>query len=231
MTERPANPNTTVHVYFVLDRSGSMAAIRSDVIGGFNSFVEQQRSEPGRCLMTLIQFDGQDAHEVLWNARPLDQVPPLDESSFVPRASTPLFDAMGHAIADATIRREKLGGAGEPYEEVVFVTFTDGLENASREYNRTQIFDLIRKREALGWSFVYLGANQDAYEESERLGYSPGSVQNFLADARGTALAFRSTSGSISRRRRQIAQMLGYDRKNVFEGDKPADEDSRNRRG
>jgi Mg-chelatase subunit ChlD len=97
----------TVHAYFVLDRSGSMDAIRSDVIGGFNSFVEDQRAQPGRCLMTLVQFDGGDPHEVLESARPIEQVAPLSVSRFVPRGNTPLFDAIGHTIADATIRTEK----------------------------------------------------------------------------------------------------------------------------
>jgi Mg-chelatase subunit ChlD len=228
MNDTPATP--TVHVYFVLDRSGSMNDIRSDVIGGFNSFVEEQRAQPGRCLMTLIQFDGGDPHEVLESARPIEQVAPLSSSRFVPRGNTPLFDAMGHAIADATIRTEKLGAAGEPYEEIVFVTFTDGLENASREYTRTKIFELIRKRQESGWSFVYLGANQDAYAESEQLGYAPGSVQNFAADARGTRLAFSSTSGSLTRFRDKLGKRQASDRTNLFEGDKPADEDAKQRK-
>lgn len=227
MNDTPATP--TVHVYFVLDRSGSMNAIRSDVIGGFNGFVEEQRTQPGRCLMTLIQFDGGDPHEVLESARPIEQLAPLSSSRFVPRGNTPLFDAMGHAIADATIRTEKLGAAGEPYEEIVFVTFTDGMENASREYTRTQIFDLIRKRQEIGWSFIYLGANQDAYAESGQLGYARGSVQNFLANARGTDLAFTSTSRSLSRVRERAGKGQASDRANLFEGDKPADEDAKQR--
>jgi hypothetical protein len=206
-----------------------MNEIRSDVIGGFNSFVEDQRAQPGRCLMTLIQFDGGDPHEVLENARPIEQVAPLSASRFVPRGNTPLFDAMGHAIADATIRAEKLGAAGEPYEEIVFVTFTDGLENASREYTRAQIFELIRKRQGIGWSFVYLGANQDAYVESQQLGYASGSVQNFAADARGTRLAFSSTSSSFARFRQKIEEQQVCDRTDLFEGDKPADEDAKQR--
>jgi len=229
MNDTPSAPTASLHVYFVLDRSGSMASIQSDVIGGFNSFVEQHRGQPGRCLMTLIQFDGHDPHEVLEDARLIEQVGRLDKSRFVPRGNTPLFDAMGHAIADATIRTEKLGAAGEPGEEIVFVTFTDGLENASREYNRGQIFELIRKREQSGWSFIYLGANQDAYAESGQLGYSPGSVQNFVADKLGTSLAFRSTSESLYRMRRKMADGESVDRGDLFEGDKPADEDAKSR--
>ena len=229
MSDTPATQTAPVHVYFVLDRSGSMASIQSDVIGGFNSFVQQQRAQPGRCLMTLIQFDGQDPHEVLEDARPIEQVAPLNASRFVPRGNTPLFDAMGHAIADATIRAEKLGAAGEPHEEIVFVTFTDGLENASQEYNRSQIFDLIRKREQASWSFIYLGANQDAYAESGQLGYSRGSVQNFVADALGTRLAFSSTSRSLGRMRQKMAEGAPVDRSDLFEGDKSADADAKAR--
>src|SRR5262249_61637555 len=111
----------------------------------------------------------------------------------------PLSDAMGHAIADAAIRSEKLEASGEPREEIVFVTFTDGLENASQEYSRSKLFELIRKREQAGWSFMYLGANQDAYAESSQLGYARGSVQNFMADPRGTELAFGSASDAGAR--------------------------------
>lgn len=226
MKETPATPTAPVHVYFVLDRSGSMASIQSDVIGGFNSFVAQQRMQPGRCLMTLIQFDGQDPHEVLEDARPIEQVPALDARRFVPRGNTPLFDAMGHAIADAAIRSEKLEASGEPREEIVFVTFTDGLENASQEYSRSKLFELIRKREQAGWSFMYLGANQDAYAESSQLGYARGSVQNFMADARGTKLAFGSSSDAVRRLREAVRKGGEVDRGNLFEGDKPADADA-----
>jgi len=224
--ETPATSTAPVHVYFVLDRSGSMASIQSDVIGGFNSFVAQQRAQPGRCLMTLIQFDGQDPHEVLENARPIEQVPSLDARRFVPRGNTPLYDAMGHAIADAAIRTEKLEANGEPREEIVFVTFTDGLENASQEYSRSKVFELIRKREQAGWSFIYLGANQDAYAESGRMGYARGSTQNFMADELGTKLAFSSSSEAIRRMRQAVAKGGPVDRANLFGGDKPADEDA-----
>lgn len=218
-----------VHVFFLLDRSGSMSQIESDVIGGFNSFVDDQRREAGECQLTLIQFDSHDTHEVVFDAVPIGEVGPLDQSTFVPRGSTPLYDAMGHAIADATIRAEKRRNAGAPAEEILFVTFTDGLENSSREYGRDKVFALIRKREESGWTFAYLGANQDAYEEGAGIGVSLGSTQNFIADTRGTRLAFRSTSSSLRRMRQSVRSGQRLDQQRFYEGMKEADADARER--
>ncbi len=218
-----------VHVFFVLDRSGSMGQIESDVIGGFNSFVADQRREAGECLLTLIQFDSQDPREVVFDATNIGDVPPLDGSRFMPRGMTPLYDAMGHAIADATIRAEKRASAGEVPEEILFVTFTDGLENASCEYDREKVFELIRKREESGWTFAYLGANQDAYGESGGIGFSAGSTQNFVADTKGTRLAFSSTSSSLRRMRQGVRSGTRLSQQEFYEGQKDADDDARER--
>ena len=95
---------TNLHIYFVLDRSGSMESMTNDVVGGFNGFLTEQQSDGSDALMTLIQFDSNDPHEVLSDAVPIAEVRPLTRQSFVPRGGTPLYDAMGHAITDATIR-------------------------------------------------------------------------------------------------------------------------------
>ncbi len=225
------DPTSPVHVFFVLDRSGSMHAIRSDVIGGFNAFVAEQRKQPGECLMTLVLFDSRDPHEVVLDAQPLAEVPELDDSTFVPRATTPLYDAMGHVIADATNRAEKRAEAGEVAEEVIFVTFTDGLENASLEYDRKKVFALIQRGEQRGWTFVYLGANQDAYREGGEIGYRAGSTQGYTSDAEGTRMALGSVSASLTRRRSRIRDGQAFDPADFFEGDKPAEDDERNRDG
>ena len=217
------NDTPTVHLYFVLDRSGSMDAIRDDVVGGFNSFVGQQAAEPGECLMTLVQFDSQDPYEVLFDARPLLDVPPLTPGTFQPRGATPLYDAMGRSIADATIRAEQRAAAGEPDEEIVFVTFTDGLENASREYDRDKVFTAVKKREDRGWTFVFLGANQDSYAAGHALGYDPRSVQNFAATPDGTAAAFLSLDRSTKSMRRRLAARAPVDKGDFFEGRKEAE--------
>lgn len=218
-----------VHIYFVLDRSGSMGSMASDVIGGFNSFLSVQQADGPDAMMTLIQFDSQDSHEVLCEATPIAEVRALTPETFVPRGGTPLYDAMGHAIADATIRAEARKRAGEEAEEILFVTFTDGQENQSREYDRAKIFDLVKKREALGWTFAYLGANQDSYAEAQQVGHALANVQNYAADATGTKAAFSSLNKAVTGRREKIRKGERYDRSDLFEGDKEAEDDLRSR--
>ena len=227
MTTTPA---ATLHIYFLLDRSGSMEAIATDVIGGFNSFLTAQRADGPDAVVTLVQFDSQDPHEVLTEATPIGEVRDLTSRTFVPRGGTPLYDAMGHTIADATIRAEQRASADLDREEILFVTFTDGQENQSVEYTRDKIFELVKKREADGWTFAYLGANQDAYAEGGMIGYAAASTQNFAADSAGSALAFASLSTAVSNRRVKMRRGEHYDRTDLFEGDKAAEDDLAKRR-
>jgi hypothetical protein len=218
-----------LHIYFLLDRSGSMQSMADDVVGGFNGFLAAQQAEGHDAVLTLVQFDSQDPHEILVDARPIAEVGPLDRARFQPRGGTPLYDAIGHLIADATIRGEKTAIDGGAPEEVLFVTFTDGMENRSTEYTQKQVFGLISKRQELGWTFAYLGANQDSYAEGGKIGYSAGSVQNFAPDRVGTAAAFASLSPAVSRRRAAIRSGEAYDPRDLFEGDKGAEADLRER--
>ena len=217
---------TPVHLYFVLDHSGSMAAIRDDVIGGFNSFVDEQRKQPGECLVTLVQFDSQDPYEVLFDAVPLSELSALAHDNFQPRGNTPLYDAMGHSIANAAIRMEKRAAAGRGAEQILFVTMTDGQENASREYTKDKVFAAITARTESGWTFAYLGANQDAFAEGGAIGYAAGSTRGYNATAQGTAGAFaslsRATSGYRSRVSTGTAQGTDFyaDDENVSDADR-----------
>jgi Mg-chelatase subunit ChlD len=218
-----------LHVYFLLDRSGSMQSMATDVIGGFNSFMDSQQADGPDALFTLVQFDSADPHEVLADAIPIREMTRLDSTRFHPRGGTPLYDAMGRLIADATIRAEKMAQADQPAEEILFVTFTDGLENQSREYTQQKIFDLVKKREDKGWTFVFLGANQDSYAEGGQIGYSLANIQNFAPDAAGSTAAFSSLSSSVSRRRNAMRTGAHYDNRDLFEGDKEAEDDLRGR--
>lgn len=218
-----------LHIYFLLDRSGSMQSLASDVIGGFNGFLTSQQADGPDALFTLVQFDSQDPHEVLTDAVPISEMIPLDATRFQPRGGTPLYDAMGILIADATIRAEQKALEEGPGEEILFVTFTDGQENQSHEYTREKIFDLVKKREDKGWTFVFLGTNQDSYAEGGQIGYSASNIQNFAPTPPGTSAVYQSLSASVSRRRAAMRRGERYDNRDLFEGDKAAEDDLRGR--
>jgi Mg-chelatase subunit ChlD len=214
-----------VHIYVVLDRSGSMESIRSDIVGGFNSFIASQAALEGECRVTLVQFDTQDPREVIADALPLAEVRSLTEATFVPRGGTPLFDAIGATVADATIRAEQLAAGDHDDEDIVFVILTDGQENSSVEYDRAKVFELIKKREARGWTFVYIGANQDAYAEGGAMGMATGNTQAWMGDAASAPIAFESldrATASFRHRRRGERSVMKDD---YFEGVKEAEAD------
>jgi hypothetical protein len=178
----------------LLDRSGSMAAIASDTVGGFNAFVKDQASEPGECRLTLIQFDSQDFQQVDFCAIPIAEVVPLSKNTFSPRSSTPLLDALGEAIDNTGRRLAEMAEDRRP-SRVVFVVITDGLENASRLRTRDQIFHMIRDQEEIyKWDFIYLGANQDAIAEAGGIGIGSDKALTYVADSARVESMFMSAS-------------------------------------
>ncbi len=130
------------HITVVLDRTGSMESIRDDTIGGFNAFLNKQKAEPGTATLTLVQFDTQDPYEVIHRFESIDQVPELNRETYVPRASTPLLDAIGRAIGDLEQSLAGLKKEDRP-SKVVVVVVTDGQENSSREFRRDRIEEMI----------------------------------------------------------------------------------------
>ncbi len=216
-----------VHVSFLIDRSGSMQGLEADVVGGFNRFAAEQRRQPGGCRLTLVQFDSQDPFEVIHDARPLDEVDDLTLDRYRPRGTTPLLDALGALIESVDRRLEESGGS---VEDQAVVVFTDGLENASRRWSRSDLFAAVERRKQAGWSFVFMGANQDSYREAGRLGFERGNIQNYESDARGTASSFRSFSRATSAYRRSSSQRRrSRSTADYFEGVKEAEEDRRRR--
>jgi Mg-chelatase subunit ChlD len=186
-------------LWFLLDRSGSMAAIADDVVGGFDQFFADQRTQTGEMAVTLVQFDSAEIHDVVLDAVDLADVPSL-RGRFLPRGGTPLYDALAQLLD----RAEAAGGAA--HEQLV-VVFTDGQENASRCWTRDAIFDRIARLREQGWTFVFLGANQDSYASSHGLGMAYGNTSNFRPDGDGVTMAFRgldrATSEWRSRSRRE----------------------------
>lgn len=222
---------TRSHIYVLLDRSGSMEAMRDDVIGGFNGLVAEQQADGHDARLTLVQFDSQDPHDVVVDALPIGRIRPLTHRTFVPRGGTPLLDATGLLIAKAAVREEHRRAVGKRPEAVLVVTVTDGQENQSREYRRRDILRLIEEKTARGWSFAFLGAGPDAYAEAGGMGYDPRSVQAFAPDAAGAVHAFASVSRAVAARRGRLRHGEAFEHADFFEGAKEAEEDLRRRHG
>jgi hypothetical protein len=186
------------HITMILDRTGSMESIRDDTIGGFNTFLKQQKQEPGRATMTLVQFDTQNPYEVIHKFKPLKDIPDLTRETFVPRAATPLLDAMGRGINDLEDTLADLPRGKRP-TGIVMVIITDGEENSSREFSKYQIAKMVRERqEKAGWQFVFLSADLAAINDAIALGVRQGSAMAFDRTAQGTSQAFAASARWVS---------------------------------
>ena len=187
-----------VHIAVILDRTGSMQSIREDTIGGFNAFLKKQQDEPGKATLTLVQFDSQDPYEVVHKFKPVAEVPELTTDTFVPRASTPLLDAMGRGINDLEESLAKIPDREKP-SRIVMVVITDGQENASREFSRKQVESMIKaKQEKCDWQFVFLSADLSAITTALASGVKACAAMAFDKNAHGTSAAWLSASERIS---------------------------------
>lgn len=200
--------NGYTHITILLDRTGSMASISDDTIGGFNTFLGEQKAQPGKATLTLVQFDSQDPYEVLQDFRQIAEVPELTSATYVPRASTPLLDALGRGISDLAAKIEKLPEDQQP-EHTVFVILTDGRENSSLEFNKPQIVEMIRDRQENGWHFIFLSADLDAINDAASYGIPRAAMLQFDKSS-GTRRAYRSTSSRIMELRSGKAKDLSY---------------------
>lgn len=185
------------HISVILDRTGSMESIRDDTIGGFNAFLNDQKSQIGTATLTLVQFDSQDPYEIIHKFKPIHEIPELTRDTFVPRAATPLLDAIGRGIIDLEQSLMQIEENQRPLR-VVFLIITDGQENASREFKKAQIASMIQqKREQYKWQFVFLSADLNAINDAQAYGISPKSSMMFDKDATGTASVWLSSSARI----------------------------------
>ena len=189
-------------VWLLLDRSGSMSRLRRAVVAETNRLLKEQRGQEGDCRITLAQFDSEEPFELIIDDEPIANVRPLRGADYAPRAGTPLFDAIGSLVARADERIRRRQQEGQPEEDQTLIILTDGLENASREFTGAQIAALLDARKEMGWAIVYLGANQDALAEADRIGVDQRSASNFQATDDGLSRAYRSMSRGISERRR-----------------------------
>lgn len=190
------------NVIFIIDESGSMSTAAKDVRGGFNSYVEKLKDDGNKYSLTAIKF-GTKARPLFANLS-LEEVPQLDEKNYTPMDTTALYDAIGHGFS---VAKESWSTPDKPYGEnpVIMIIMTDGFENASKEYKKEHVVTGIKEREAAkNWTFVYLGADQDAWSIAGDLGISLGntmsyekerSVETFNRVAHATSRTTRGGSG------------------------------------
>lgn len=188
------NKNLT-ELVFILDRSGSMAGLEKDTIGGFNSMLEKQKKEPGRALVTTVLFDHEST--VIHDRAELENVRPLTGEEYFVRGSTALLDALGGAIRH--IGDVQRGGREEDRPaRTLFVITTDGMENASTVYSSREVKQMVEaQKERFGWEFLFLGANMDAVSAAADCGIGADHAVRYSCDSRGTGLNYEVLNDAV----------------------------------
>ena len=187
--------NNVTELVFILDRSGSMAGLESDTVGGFNAMIEKQKKEEGSCFVSTVLFD--DQSQVLHDRIPLEKVPKMTEKEYFVRGCTALIDAIGGAIHHIGIVHKYARDEDVP-AKTLFVITTDGMENASRRYNAEDVRKMIQsKKEKYGWEFLFIGANIDAVETASHFGINKDRAVNYTHDSVGTHVLYDTVSEAI----------------------------------
>ena len=182
-------------IVFILDRSGSMAGLEDDTIGGFNAMIEKQKQEPGEALVSTLLFDNES--EVIHDRVNIQEIEPMTRKEYYVRGCTALLDAVGSAIHHIGNVHKYAREEDRP-EKMLFVITTDGMENASRKYTYDRLKTMIeRQKEKYGWEFLFLGANIDAAREAARFGISADRTANYHADSEGTTVIYEAVSEAV----------------------------------
>ena len=189
------NANNLTELIFILDRSGSMAGLESDTIGGFNAMLAKQKKQDGQCLVSTVLFANES--QVIHDRVRLEDVQPMKEADYTVGGCTALIDAIGDAICHiASIH--KYARAEDVPAHTVFVITTDGMENASSRHTADEVRRKIaRLKEENGWEFLFIGANIDAVQTAGRFGIEPDRAVNYHADRKGTHVLYECVSKAV----------------------------------
>ncbi len=191
--------NNITELVFILDRSGSMAGLEADTIGGFNAMIEKQRKEEGECYVSTVLFDNDS--EVLHDRVKLSEIKPMTDKDYTVRGCTALIDAIGGAIHHIG-NIHKYARPEDVPAHTMFIITTDGMENASKKYSSERVKGMIeRQKEKYGWEFLFIGANIDAVETAARYGIDKNRAVNYNADKEGTRVLYESVSNAVCKLR------------------------------
>ncbi len=187
--------NNVTELVFIIDRSGSMAGLEGDTIGGFNAMLEKQKKQDGKCYVSTVLFSNDST--VLHDRKELSSVPPMTEKDYFVGGCTALIDAIGGAIHHIG-NIHKYARREDVPEHTVFVITTDGMENASRRYSSDKVKAMIeRQKSKHGWEFLFIGANIDAVETAARFGIEKDRAVNYNADEKGTRILYSAVADTV----------------------------------
>ena len=191
--------NNITEMVFILDRSGSMCGLESDTIGGFNSMIEKQKKEDGTAYVTTVLFN--DKYETVHDRIDLKDVKKMTDRDYTTFGSTALLDAVGRTINHISDVHRYIRKEDVP-ENTIFIITTDGMENASREFDYNAVKKLIDAKKELGWEFLFIGANIDAAKEASKMGIASSRAVEYACDSKGTGVLFGAVTNSLSRMRK-----------------------------
>lgn len=214
VTEEIIKTNGKTHIVCILDRSGSMNNIISDSIGGFNNFIKKQKELGDDAALTLALFD--DKYDLIYDEVNICDVKDITLNEWYPRGWTRLYDAIGKTINSLKSKENK---SDSFYEKTLICIVTDGYENDSKEYNSESIKKMISESEKNGWEFIYLGANQDAFNEGFKFGMNTSNTYTYQANSFGVGNAFDNINYyTTSYRTTGNGAFIGIDDSNIATG-------------
>lgn len=194
--------NKITELVFILDRSGSMAGLESDTIGGFNAMIEKQKKEEGEAYVSTVLFD--NVAEVFHDRVKLTEIGKMTDRDYAVRGCTALIDAIGGAIHHIG-NIHKYARPEDVPEHTMFIITTDGMENASQNYTGDEVKRMIeRQKEKYGWEFLFIGANIDAVETAAQFGIGRNRAVNYRADSRGTQVLYETVADTVCAMRADI---------------------------
>lgn len=205
--------NNTTELIFILDKSGSMAGLETDTIGGFNSMIEKQKKESGKCYVTTVLFSSEN-HKV-HDRITVDKVPPMTLDDYCVGGCTALIDAIGDTIRHIA-NIHKYARPEDVPERTIFVITTDGMENASHRYTAEKVRNMINKeKEKYGWEFLFIGANIDAVETARNFGIHESRAVNYHADKKGTGIVYNAVNEAVCCMRGAVAPLSANWKKTI----------------
>lgn len=187
--------NNVTEAVFIIDRSGSMAGLESDTVGGFNSMIEKQKRQGGECFVTTVLFN--EKRRRVHDRERLSDVNKMTDEDYVPSGCTALLDAIGETVEHVDFIHRYARPEDIP-SKTVFVIMTDGIENASRRFSKDDVRRMIEEhKEKFGWEFLFIGANIDAVQTAGCYGINANRAVDYNADEEGTRIVYESVGDTL----------------------------------